>query len=183
MINLLDLKKIALAAVISAAIGFQVGYYVKGQFVKADLVESVAESRQDTASGIQLSVEVSQATESKIQSSDMQVGEVRRAVAARLKQTTKENTNEEGKDVVLRQSCVDAGLDVGTVRLLNGARDGSVIDPAGLGDDESKAPSGIGLPELLDNDLEIVQLYRELAVRHDTLVDYVESVIKQQANQ
>ena len=94
--------------------------------------------------------------------------------------TVKETPNEAN----LRPATVCAyGLDVGTVRLLNAARDGSPADATGIGDAASQAPSGIGLPELLDNDLQVVQLYRELSVVHDALVDYVDHLVQQQAAQ
>lgn len=174
-----NIKNIALATSIALAVGYTAGYYTKGQFTKANLFESVTEARHESAQSIQHSLETSLATEQKVTDSTQQVAVVRKAVAARVQPKIQETSNEAN----LRLSCPDSGLDVGTVRLLNSARDGTAFDPASLGDGASQAPSGIGLPELLDNDLEVVQLYRELAVRHDALVDYVESLIQKQADQ
>jgi hypothetical protein len=137
----------------------------------------VAEARSETAESIQESLKTSAATEQEVTASNQQVAAIRKKVAVRVQ--PKETFNEAN----LRPVCPAADLDVGTVRLLNSARDGSTLDPASLGDVASQTPSGAGLPELLDNDLEVVQLYRELAVRHDTLVDYVESLIQKQADQ
>lgn len=39
------------------------------------------------------------------------------------------------------------------------------------------------LKEFVDNDLEIVRLYHELATYHDALVDYVQHVVDEQAKQ
>lgn len=43
------------------------------------------------------------------------------------------------------------------------------------------APSGIGLKELVADELSIIGLYRELAARHDALVDYVMQRLQKQA--
>lgn len=172
-----NIKNIVFAASVALAAGYIAGYYAKGQFVKADQLESVTEARHESAQNIQQSLETSLVTEQKVTDSTQQVAVIRKAVAARVQPKVRETTNEAN----LRLSCPDSGLDVGTVRLLNSARAGAAFDPASLGDGASQAPSGIGLPELLDNDLEVVQLYRELAVRHDALVDYVEFLLKEQA--
>jgi hypothetical protein len=41
----------------------------------------------------------------------------------------------------------------------------------------------LNLKEFVDNDLEIVRLYHELATYHDALVDYVQHLVDQQASQ
>lgn len=174
-----NLKNMALAISIALVVGFCTGYTTKAKFVKADQFESVTEARHESAQNIQQSLETSLVTEQKVTDSTTKIAAIRKEVAARVQPKTQETSNEAN----LRPACSRDGLDVGTVRLLNSARDGSALDPASLGDGASQAPSGIGLPELLDNDLEVVQLYRELAVRHDALVDFVESIIKKQADQ
>lgn len=174
-----NFQNTAIAVALALIVGFGAGYYTKGQFVKADQFEAVTEARSETAVDIQESLKTSAATEQEVTASNQQVAVIRKAISARVQPKTQETSNEAN----LRPVCTGTGLDVGTVRLLNSARDGSTLDPASLGDAASQAASGIGLPELLDSDLEVVQLYRELAVRHDTLVDYVESQIKKQADQ
>ena len=172
-------RNIALAISVALLVGYTAGYYAKGQFVKADQYEAVTEARSETAVDIQESLKQSTATEQEVTASTKQVVAIRKTVAARVQPKTQEASHEAN----LRTVCPDSGIDVGTVRLLNSARDGSALDTASLVDGASKAASGIGLPELLDNDLEVVQLYRELAIRHDALVDFVESKLQQQANQ
>ena len=172
----MNVKNIVLAVVLALSVGYCTGYYTKGQFVKADQFEAVTEARSETADSIQESLKTSAATEQEVTASNQKIAVIRKTVTARIQ--SKETQNEAN----LHLAC-HSGLDVGTVRLLNSARDGSTLDAASLGDAASQAPSGIGLSELLDNDLETVQLYRELAVRHDTLVDYVESLIQKQADQ
>lgn len=172
-----DIKNTVIAAVVAFCVGASVGFYTKSQFVKADQLESVTEARHESAQNVQQSLATSLVVEQKVTDSTQQVVAIRKTVAARIQPKIQETSHEAN----LRPACPDGSLDVGTVRLLNSARDGSALDPAVLGDGASQAPSGVGLPELLDNDLEVVQLYRELAVRHDALVDYVDSLTQQQA--
>lgn len=174
-----NIQNTVIAVVVAAFLGFGGGFYTKAKFMKADQFESVTEARHESAQNVQQSLETSLATEQKVTDSAKQVAAIRKAVAARVQPKIQESSNEAN----IRPVCPDRGIDIGTVRLLNSARDGSAVDAASLVDGASQAPSGIGMPELLDNDLETVKLYRELAVRHDGLVDYVESIIKKQANQ
>ena len=44
-----------------------------------------------------------------------------------------------------------------------------------------KLPEGASVADLIDNDLQVVGLYHELAKRHAKLVDYVDSLITKQA--
>lgn len=169
-------RNIVLAVALALGVGFSVGFYTKGRFVKADQLEVVTEAQHQTAVDIQESLKTSLAVEQKVTTSDQQMTTIRKEVARRTQ--PKETTNEAN----LHAPVCDWRLDVGTVRLLNAARDGSALDTASLVDGAGKAPSEVGLPDLLDNDLEVVQLYRELAVRHDSLVDYVESKLKEQAD-
>jgi hypothetical protein len=50
--------------------------------------------------------------------------------------------------------------------------------PEGAADSDA---SSIGLKELVVDDLEITRMYRELAARHDALVDAVLEKLKEQA--
>jgi hypothetical protein len=51
------------------------------------------------------------------------------------------------------------------------------VDPAAA----DSAPSSIGLKELADDSITVTRMYRELARRHDELVDAVNDWLKQQA--
>lgn len=171
-----NIKNIVLAVALALSVGYCTGYYTKGRFVKADQFEAATEARSETAKDIQQSLEISAVTGQEVAASNQQVAVIRKKVAARVQ--PKETPNEANLHLVCRD-----GLDVGTVRLLNSARDGSALDPASSADGASQAASGIGLPELLDNDLEVVGMYRDLAIKHNALVDYVESLIQKQADQ
>ena len=72
-------------------------------------------------------------------------------------------------------------LDFGTVCLLDTARKGSGLDATGGCDAKSEAPSAVGLSEFVSNDLDVVQMYHELAERHNELVEAVEQKLKDDA--
>lgn len=170
---LTNIKNIALAVSIALTVGYCTGYYTKSQFVKADQFESVVEARHQTAKDIQQSLEQSSAVEKQITDYTNNITNIRKVVTAR----TKESSN----DANLRIACPDSLFDVGTVRLLNSARSNTAIDATAINNVESEGASGLTLPELLENDLEIVSLYHELAARHNALVDYVTEQIQKQA--
>lgn len=64
-------------------------------------------------------------------------------------------------------------FDVGTVRLLNAARSNDTFDATSLGDVANQAPSSVGVTEFVENDLTVVGMYHDLAIRHAALQDYV----------
>ncbi|UUZ75555.1 hypothetical protein LP414_27955 [Polaromonas sp. P1(28)-13] len=134
--------------------------------------------------------EQSQGIEVKVQAGNTAVTKIQSAAAQRIA-NQQGRINEEFSKQVARQLdksspdapvCPAFELDVGTVRLLNAAREGAAVDSAGGGDETLNAPSGIGVSKLVDNDLTVVKLYKELATRHDELVDVVEKKLKDQAN-
>lgn len=169
-----NIKTLALAIAASLTVGFCTGYTTKGKFVKADQLESVIEARHQTAHAVQQSLDISSAVEKQITDSTSQSVVIRKKVAAIIK--PQEPINE----AHLRVDCSGIDIDVGVVQLLNAARAGTDPGATSYGNAEGKASSGLTLPELLDNDLEVVGLYHELSARHNALVDYVESIIKAQ---
>lgn len=177
MPSISEIKNIIVAVALAVIVGFGLGFYVKAKFAEADQVDRVIESRHETAQNIQTSAAASQKLDEKVAKSDGAVQQIRTIIKTRI---VKEKANE---TIQMDRQISCGALDVGTVRLLNAARTGAAVDSAAVGDEASQTPSGIAVPELLDNDLEVVQLYRELAAEHDTLVDYVESLMKKQAKQ
>ena len=67
------------------------------------------------------------------------------------------------------------------VRVLDAARRNVDPDPVAGIDAAGETASDVALSEFVENDLEVVRLYHELAARHDELVSYVESIMNQQA--
>jgi len=183
--------RVWLAMVVALFIGFGGGYYTKSKFTDAAVVEQVKKDDKQTATNVVVSAQTSQKVESEVQKSDTTVSEIQEAVSKRPKrvrpsvviQPAQENLNEKSDPKAVQSvvSCDAYQLDVGTVRLLNAARKGVGLDSIASGDEALSAPSGITIDKLLQNDLEVVKLYHDLAIRHDQLVDEVEEKLKQQA--
>lgn len=179
--NILNLKNIAIAIVLALVVGFTTGFYVKGKFVKADQIDAVTETQREITANIQQSLKTSIAVEEKVAASTQNMQTIRKQVAKRISKH-QETISETQPEAQIFFNVRDRWtLDVGTVWLLNVARENVPFDTARLLDGASQAPSQIGAADFIDNDLEVVQLYHELAARHDALVDYVEGVIATQA--
>lgn len=71
-------------------------------------------------------------------------------------------------------------LSVGSVRLLNDLRAYRTVDLTAVSASEIKAPAGVTVAEFVSNDTDVVGMYNELAVRHDSLVDAVVAYMKRQ---
>lgn len=179
--SLLDLKSTVIALTVGLAIGTTAGFCVKGQFVKASEVAATEVAAKQTADGIVRAQETSQRVETQTQQVAAQIQEIETAAHTRFaKQKEIQNAIQKSSPEAAR-NCPAVTLDVGTVGLLNAARQGAAVDAAGGSDEALAAPSDIGIEKLADSDLEVVRLYRDLAKRHDELVDAVEEHLKQQA--
>lgn len=204
----LEAKLLTLVAVIALAFGG--GWFTKGKFVQAAQtkqakaeVKQYQQAEQGTAKNVVAANDKSQVIEQKVQASNTRVKAIQSAAAKRV--ITQEKAREQYTKELFRKSELQAGhpaagvdeaqagsvcgrfeFDVGTVRLLNDARAGqagAAVDPTAGSDAASQAPSGVGIPALIDNDLEIVKQYHELAERHDALVDSVEQELKRRAGE
>lgn len=172
MIGLSDLasfKSVAIAALIGLVIGFSAGFYTAKKFEKANLVDGLVASREITANRIVDSVERSGKIEAKAQASDSKIDAIRKQFDARFKTEIKNEKCSSGWT-----------LSIDDVRVLNDARVGSVDSATSIGNDKGGTPSDITLAEFIDNDLQVVRMYRSLAIRHDALVDYVNELVRQQ---
>lgn len=175
IVGIADIKLALLGIAGAFAIGTGVGYYTKGQFVKADHLDAAIEAREVTASNIQESLSISSAVEQKTTASNQRIAIIRKKAVER-------NKPKETVDVTLPvQPVRNCNLDHDTVRLLNAARDPAAALPTGNPDAESQAASQVTQSDLIDNDIEVVGLYHELAERHDALVDWVQTQVEKQA--
>lgn len=148
------LRNLALAFFVGLLIGVAGGWITshklsEGAIQKAE-VAVLRETVSDAAKGIQQSFETDKKVEESVTAASSSVQKVRQVVAKRLKEDQIETDAQTAR-------CSEH-LDVGTVLLLNIAREGVNLDPSTLGDAESKAPSETGLSELIDNDLQVVEL-------------------------
>lgn len=169
-----QLRNIALAVGLALAVGFSTGFYTKGRFVQASQLEAAIDAQGQTATEIAESTQASVVLEDSIAVSNKRIATIRKKVAQTQKEANEANLKTPGAP-----ACV---VDGASVRLLNAARESQPDDrAAGSSDAEGQIPAPVAVSALIDNDLEVVGLYHELAKRHDTLVEYVEKLIAEQA--
>ena len=153
------MQRVIYAVIFGLVVGFGAGFYTKGEFDKADQLDTVVAQNAETDKAIEDSAKA-----------EVKLEEKRERVRTEIKYITKEIV----KYVPVTQSASDCQLSVGAVGLLNGARTGSDFQPSAYGDAQVKADSGLGLRELSVADIELAEQYRQLAADHDALVEYVE---------
>jgi hypothetical protein len=184
------------------AISFGAGFFVKGQLTQAGQAKQATAALQKSAQNVVVAAAESNRIETEVAKVEANVASIKSAVAKRG--VTLHPRKEPQVEPAFRNDSIDvrAGsapalvasgtqdacgpgtgfyLDDGTVRLLNAARQGRGVDAAGGSDEAQSAPSSVGVADLIANDLDIVQMYHDLAKRHDELVDAVEKHLKDQA--
>jgi hypothetical protein len=177
-------QTLALAICVALVIGFAAGYDAKGKFVKADQFDAVASAQEQTRTNVQQSLEKSAAIEDRATASSTQVTAIRKTVAKRFEEQRAHAEDRAPQVAAPGDSESVSGpvctwtLDVGTVGLLNAARTGANPSAASGSDAEGQASSGLGAEDLIDNDLQVVEQYRDLATRHDALVDFVQTILR-----
>lgn len=183
------MTRIASAALVfglALVVGFGLGYETKSRFVQAEKFDAVESAQAQTRTNVRQSLDASTAIEVSSTASSNQVSAIRKSAEQRFEaqharsQRTGAlpNTATASDSSGSSAACVDWFLDLGTLGLLNAARTGADPGAAGSSDAESQASSGLGAKELIDNDLQVVEQYRDLAIRHDALVDYVQTIIE-----
>ncbi|PLC44588.1 hypothetical protein C0Q88_07870 [Ralstonia pickettii] len=176
------MKNLMLALIAGLLVGGAAGYYTKGQFEMAKEATQLRADKKESARGVIASTAANHALEQKVDASDKAVTAVQKAVAKQLaKPVKRKDAHEESAQCVLPAGDAALPFTVGTVRLLNAAREGVAVDAAAVVDGESQAPADLAVAEFVDNDLEVVRLYHELAAKHDALVEAVEKKLKEQA--
>lgn len=185
------------ALVLLLCLAFGTGYFTKGQFVLADEAKQSRVVIKDSAKGIVVAAKESQRIEADVEKKEKNVTDIKAAVKKRGITLTHTqplenchdridtNVREAGKEGPLPDYRNYSGdgfiLDLGTVGLLNAAREGRALEPSSSSDEKESAPSTVGVTDLVENDLEIVKMYHSLAKRHDELVDAVQKKLKEQA--
>lgn len=177
------MKNVILALVAGLLIGSAAGYYTKGQFVKAGEVGELRAEKKEDAKTVVESAADNHALEGRIETKNQTVTTIQKAVAQQLSKPApaKEAIHDTPLQCTLPAGTAVLPFTVGTVRLLNFAREGTAVDATAVLDGEGQAPADLEVAEFVDNDLEVVRLYHELAARHDALVEAVEKKLKEQA--
>ncbi|TSP13970.1 hypothetical protein [Cupriavidus campinensis] len=185
------MKNLLLVALASLLIGAAGGWAIHGWYVGAGETAQAKEAVQSTAVAIVESNDASQATEKKVEEVTAPVKAARTAIQQHLKQRrviAAAEPQEKAHEAVCQPTGpivvgdVPVVLDQRTVRLLDAAR-GGVAEPAPGSDGAGKAPSDVAVEEFIDNDGQVVEQYKDLAARHDALVDWAERELRKQAGQ
>jgi hypothetical protein len=169
--------RVWLSILLASAIGFGAGYGAKGKMLAA---AEVTQGRKTIAAGadsIVASVVASNKLEAKVSTSNFNMNEIKAAIDQHGI-TLSQNPQEIHNGI---QDCGSFTLDSGTVSLLNAARQGGTLGSVSGGNEALDAASTVTISKFVDNDLDVVKLYHELAARHDQLVDEVEQKLSLQA--
>lgn len=197
--NGLNPRLVLAGAVLIGAAG---GYHLKTRTIELAEARAKQQALHQTAVGVVAATARSQTLETAVDRSNAMIDQIDAALHTRplTLQPPKENHNAFAPSVVAvtaplpttannalppatvaNPACSDFVLDLDTVRLLNLARSGADLDTVTGGDEALGTASSITVSALIDNDLQIVKLYHELAKRHDALVSEVEAQLQQQA--
>ena len=174
-----------MALVLAFAIGFGAGFYTESKFDQAKTAQTAVAEQKADIKAVQSAHQEDQKIDGQVNSEESQTATLAKLIHNHIQAQHQPKEKPSGlshfqlKDP--QTVCPVWTLDAYTVSLLNDVRTGS-NSAAGLGDAEGKAPSQVTEQQLLDSDAQIAGQYRELATRHDALVDYVEGLMKQQAS-
>jgi hypothetical protein len=173
----------------AAIIGFSGGYYTKYKFDQADIVDEVVLARKTDAK----SVAGAQKTDAKIASKTAQNDATNGALAnetprylrpASERKQACPSPDQPGATPLQRSGpqvvASDDVLPLGTVRLLDAARRGTVDRATLPSDEDGRAASDVSFGEFEKGDREVVHSYNQLALEHNELVAYVLKLMKDQ---
>lgn len=186
------IRNAVIVALLSSVVGFGAGYYTKHKFALAEIHEAVTEQRKEDAHALADMQAKEAALQAQLDEERARIETIQREIKPHVIYRTvhakpqKPTPGTEGLgDPAPEQDCpavADGGtafLDVATVRLLDDARAGAADAPA-WGDAEVEAAADVSVTEFVQNDLEVVGMYHDLATRHDALVEWVEGLLKKQ---
>lgn len=195
-----DTMKRLVALLVASIIAFGLGYWVADLAIDAGKAKEGQTALKNSAKNVVVSVAESARIETEVAKVDSNVASIKAAIVKRgvtLHPKQKSNVPapvahadvqpSTAADLVAQGTAgfcpadPDPYLDRGTVWLLNAARQGRGVGAAGSSDEAESAPSTVGIGELIANDLDVVQMYLELAKRHDELVESVEKHLKDEA--
>lgn len=187
------------AAVIAAALAYALGYSVGG--AQADqrhaqkFMEAAAASQQAANTQATSSANTSAAVDAQQAASALSINTISEEVSKRLEQQepkiiyrTKVVNQCADDDVPSTRPQPDQfddvaapwRFDTGTVRLLNAARLGLSAESTSVSDGQGDdTPSTVGVGEFAENDLQVVERYHALKIKHDALVGWVDQLKEQ----
>lgn len=136
-------RSIAIAGLLGVTLGMGGGYWFKTKLDQAAETKALKQERRDTGAGIVASTLASTALQASISADGANNDKIQTAVAARVVKYLPKETRHDRNDTSIPTTeaplavpgcdCGGLVLDVGTVRLLNAAREGRAVDGAGGG--------------------------------------------------
>ena len=206
----LNLKNEIIVAALAILIGFGLGYHYKSVSTKAATETAVAKADQKVITGaakdIKKADQIDAGVQAKLDEKDKTIESIRQRLQDLQDHppiryvTSHSPSNEVGKNDSQPAPAASSGPnDVGTavatvpgnscffldnesVRLLNAAREGVPVDsPAGAGYAAGVTFAPVSAWNFIDNDLTVVKRYNDLAEKHNSLVDYVQTLLDKQA--
>ncbi|WP_151708790.1 hypothetical protein [Acinetobacter brisouii] len=152
-------------------------------------VSIVKQNEQAAASEVVESQRKSIAVEQSVVETHKRIDTISKEVVKRVEQrqpttvTVKPKENQHGlnpNNQTLQPSAEQGSVsdapwtfDIGTIRLLNAARDNDPNYTAAVNNDADQGASEVTVSKFAENDLEIVGQYHELAEQHKALQDYI----------
>jgi hypothetical protein len=177
---MLGIKNMLLALLIGLAVGGAGGFWGGWELAKADIAENqleqVTEARKDDANAVADSQRETNAIASQVASNKANSTKAQREARRHVEQSNQpaniSPATPEGESVRLVSG--DEHLGVGLVCVLDAARTNRAPDCPTAGSDEaSGATPDATVSDFIENDLEVVRMYHDLAARHAALVQFV----------
>ncbi len=157
---------------VTFGLGFGSSWYISSKVRTAEKVAQQTQQIKATTQEVKISNDMNSHVMSQVSSNDSQIANDRELLAKHFHHHRKATNHE-------TVSCTAPWtLDNYTFGLLNAARTSTAYRPTFGSDAESSASSGVTEAQFIDNDTQIVGMYNNLAARHNTLVDYVNSLEK-----
>jgi hypothetical protein len=177
---MLGIKNMLLALLIGLAVGGAGGFWGGWELAKADIAENqleqVTEARKDDANAVADSQRETNAIASQVASNKANSTKAQREARRHVEQSNQpaniSPATPEGESVRLVSG--DEHLGVGLVCVLDAARTNGTPDCPAAGSDEARgATPDVTVSDFIENDLEVVRMYHDLAARHAALVQFV----------
>jgi hypothetical protein len=168
--------------IIAAAIAFAAGFFTSVQFTKADRVDQVVQEKKEIVNAVVDSAERDNDVSEKLDNREdraeaanvvIQKIPVLVRVPSNCEERISTTPDHQPQDFSASRLDSNLYLSIGAVSVLDAAREDREFDSAEVVNEESRAASDVTVEELIQNDLEVVNRYHDLSIRHDSLVDYV----------
>ena len=173
LLNLAWASRYVLAFVAIFSLGFGMGHHQAEVGFDAEQSKANKALVQDVIRDARQAIEESRQVEADVQKSNAIVSAAKTAARPRI------FTLKDHAQTFLPAD--DLLLDRGTVRLLNDAAEVPTSAASPGSDGESETTAGTPVTSLINHNFEITKLYRELAIRHDALVDWIETENKKRS--